>query len=171
MASGPCEMPDHLDYCVWGTYGLDNTVSNSRSVPIETGIQQIFTPVTGDMTTVQLEFQSTSIGKLIDATEATDPQAICVQMSIASTDGIPLSTMAYTVKSTTGIRQRVKVPLQNAMIKGVRNALTLQKGPACLSKDLTTMVAMSSKYKYPAKYGSLKINGQKSMGSLWAVID
>jgi hypothetical protein len=65
----------------------------------------------------------------------------------------------------------VKVPLQNAMIKGVRNALTLQKGPACLSKDLATMVAMSSKYKYPAKYGSLKINGQKSMGSLWAVID
>jgi hypothetical protein len=37
--------------------------------------------------------------------------------------------------------------------------------------DLSVMVAMSSDYKYPSKYGTLKIDGRKSNGSLWAVID
>jgi hypothetical protein len=118
-----------------------------------------------------MEFESRTIGKFIEATEATDPNAICVQVSIASSQGLPLSTMAYPDRDGTGVRQRVTMPVVNALIPGAKHALKIQKGPACLMHDLSVMVAMSSDYKYPSKYGTLKIDGRKSNGSLWAVID
>lgn len=78
--------------------------------------------------------------------------------------------MAYTAKNTTGVRQRVTMPVINALIPGTKHSLKIQKGPACVGLDLSVMVAMSSQYKYPAKYGTLTIDGSKSTGSLWALI-
>ena len=123
------------------------------------------------METVQMEFESRVIGKFIAATEATDPNTICMQVSIASSQGLPLSTMSYTDKDGTGVRQRITMPVVNALIPGAKHILKIQKGPACVVHDLSVMVAMSSDYKYPSKYGTLKIDGRKSTGSLWALID
>jgi hypothetical protein len=156
---------------VWGTHNYPGTVSNSRSAQIDSGIRQAFTAINNAVTSAQVELESTTIGKLLPATEATDPQAVCVQISVASANGDPLSAMAFTVKSSVGIRQRVKAPLLTAMMKGMQYVFIIQKGPACVNRDLSTMVAMSSTYKYPAKYGTLTINGKNSSGSLWALID
>jgi hypothetical protein len=94
-----------------------------------------------------------------------------MQVSIASFQGLPLSTMSYTDKDGTGVRQRITMPVVNALIPGTKHSLKIQKGPACASHDLSVMVAMSSQYKYPSKYGTLKVDGRKSIGSLWALID
>ncbi len=169
--AGPCVDVGEVDYCVWGTRPVDKTITNSRSVEIVSGLEQGFTSMSDSMTTVQTEFESRTIGTLVEATEATDPNAVCVQVSIASNQGLPLSTFAYTAKNTTGVRQRVTMPVINALIPGTKHSLKIQKGPACVNRDLSVMVAMSSQYKYPAKYGTLIINGNKSTGSLWALID
>jgi hypothetical protein len=169
--AGPCVDASEVDYCVWGTRPLDKTITNSRRAEFVSVIEQGFTSMSDSMETVQMEFESRTIGKFIEATEATDPNAICVQVSIASSQGLPLSTMAYTDRDGTGVRQRVTMPVVNALIPGAKHALKIQKGPACLVHDLSVMVAMSSDYKYPSKYGTLKIDGRKSNGSLWAVID
>ncbi len=169
--AGPCVGIDEVDYCVWGTRPVDKTITNSRGVEIVSLLEQGFTSMSDSMDTVQMEFESRTIGKLIEATEATDPNALCVQVSIASSQGLPLSTMAYTAKNTTGVRQRLTMPVINALIPGTKHSLKIQKGPACASFDLSVMVAMSSQYKYPAKYGTLTIDGRKSTGSLWALID
>jgi hypothetical protein len=169
--AGPCVDVGEVDYCVWGTRPVDKTITNSRSVEIVSVLEQGFTSMSDSMDTVQMEFESRTIGKLIEATEATDPNAVCVQVSIASRQGLPLSTMAYTAKNTTGVRQRVTMPVINALIPGTKHSLKIQKGPACVGLDLSVMVAMSSQYKYPAKYGILTIDGSKSTGSLWALID
>ncbi len=152
---------DEVDYCVWGTRPVDKTITNSRGVEIVSLLEQGFTSMSDSMDTVQMEFESRTIGKLIEATEATDPNALCVQVSIASSQGLPLSTMAYTAKNTTGVRQRLTMPVINALIPGTKHSLKIQKGPACASFDLSVMVAMSSQYKYPAKYGTLTIDGLK----------
>ena len=169
--AGPCVGVSDADYCVWGTRPIDKTITNSRSVAFDSLIEQGFTSMSDSMETVEMEFESRTIGKFIAATEATDPNAICMQVSIASSQGLPLSTMSYTDKDGTGVRQRVTMPVVNALIPGTKHALKIQKGPACLVHDLSVMVAMSSKYKYPSKYGTLKIDGRKSTGSLWALID
>ena len=169
--TGPCVGAGKVDYCVWGTRPVDKTITNSRRVEFVSMVEQGFTSMSDSMETVQMEFESRTIGKFIEATEATDPNAICVQVSIASSQGLPLSTMAYTDRDGTGVRQRVTMPVVNALIPGAKHALKIQKGPACLVQDLSVMVAMSSDYKYPSKYGTLKIDGRKSNGSLWAVID
>ncbi|MFZ4112664.1 MAG: hypothetical protein ACOYKG_05750 [Ilumatobacteraceae bacterium] len=169
--AGPCVGVGEVDYCVWGTRPVDKTITNSRSVEITSGIEQGFTSMSDSMNTVQTEFESRTIGTLIEATEATDPNAICVQVSIASNQGLPLSTFAYTAKNTTGVRQRISMPVINALIPGTKHSLKIQKGPACLNRDLSVMIAMSSQYKYPSKYGTLLVNGNKSTGSLWALID
>jgi hypothetical protein len=160
-----------VDYCVWGTRPVDKTITNSRSVEFTSVIEQGFTSMSDSMNTIQMEFESRVIGKFIEATEATDPNAICMQVSIASFQGLPLSTMSYTDKDGTGVRQRIAMPVVNALIPGTKHSLKIQKGPACTSHDLSVMVAMSSQYKYPSKYGTLKVDGRKSIGSLWALID
>ena len=169
--AGPCVGVGEVDYCVWGTRPVDKTITNSRSVEFASVIEQGFTSMSDSMETVQMEFESRVIGKFIAATEATDPNAICMQVSIASSQGLPLSTMAYTDKDGTGVRQRITMPVVNALIPGTKHALKIQKGPACTSHDLSVMVAMSSQYKYPSKYGTLTVDGRKSIGSLWALID
>jgi len=169
--AGPCVDVGVVDYCVWGTRPVDKTITNSRSVEFTSVIEQGFTSMSDSMETVQMEFESRVIGKFIAATEATDPNAICMQVSIASSQGLPLSTMAYTDKDGTGVRQRITMPVMNALIPGTKHTLKIQKGPACTSHDLSVMVAMSSQYKYPSKYGTLKVDGRKSIGSLWALID
>ncbi len=169
--AGPCVGVGEVDYCVWGTRPVDKTITNSRSVEFVSVIEQGFTSLSDSMNTVQMEFESRTIGKFIEATEATDPNAICLQVSIASSQGLPLSTMAYTHKNATGVRQRVNMPVVNALIPGTKHSLKIQKGPACVEHDLSVMVAMSSQYKYPSKYGTLTIDGSKSTGSLWALID
>jgi hypothetical protein len=169
--AGPCVGTGEVDYCVWGTRPVDKTITNSRSAGFVSVIEQGFTSLSDSMKTVQMEFESRTIGKFIAATEATDPSAICMQVSIASHQGLPLSTMAYTHKDARGVRQRVNIPVENALIPGVKHLLRIQKGPACAVHDLSVMVAMSSKYKYPSKYGTLTIDGRKSIGSLWALID
>ena len=169
--AGPCVDVGVVDYCVWGTRPVDKTITNSRSVEFASVIEQGFTSMSDSMETVQMEFESRVIGKFIAATEATDPNAICMQVSIASSQGLPLSTMAYTDKDGTGVRQRITMPVMNALIPGTKHTLKIQKGPACTAHDLSVMVAMSSQYKYPSKYGTLKIDGRKSTGSLWALID
>jgi len=169
--AGPCVGVGKVDYCVWGTRPVDKTITNSRSVEFTSVVEQGFTSMSDSMNTVQMEFESRTIGKFIEATEATDPNAICVQVSIASSQGLPLSTMSYTDKNGTGVRQRVTMPVVNALIPGTKHSLKIQKGPACAVHDLSVMVAMSSQYKYPSKYGTLKVDGKKSTGSLWALID
>ena len=169
--AGPCVGVSDADYCVWGTRPVDKTITNSRSAVFESVIEQGFTSMSDSMEFVQMEFESRTIGKFIAATEATDPSAICMQVSIASSQGLPLSTMAYTDKDGTGVRQRITMPVVNALIPGTKHSLKIQKGPACTTHDLSVMVAMSSDYKYPSKYGTLKIDGRKSNGSLWALID
>ena len=168
---GPCVGASEVDYCVWGTRPVDKTITNSRRVEFVSVIEQGFTSMSDSMETVQMEFESRVIGKFIAATEATDPSSICMQVSITSSQGLPLSTMSYTDKDGTGVRQRITMPVVNALIPGAKHALKIQKGPACLVHDLSVMVAMSSDYKYPSKYGTLKIDGRKSTGSLWALID
>ena len=168
---GPCVGVSDADYCVWGTRPVDKTITNSRRVEFVSMVEQGFTSMSDSMETVQMEFESRVIGKFIAATEATDPNTICMQVSIASSQGLPLSTMAYTDKDGTGVRQRITMPVVNALIPGTKHALKIQKGPACTAHDLSVMVAMSSEYKYPSKYGTLKIDGRKSNGSLWALID
>jgi len=169
--AGPCVGVGKVDYCVWGTRPVDKTITNSRSVEFASVIEQGFTSMSDSMNTVKMEFESRTIGKFIEATEATDPNAICIQVSIASSQGLPLSTMSYTHKNATGVRQRVTMPVVNALIPGAKHSLKIQKGPACVEHDLSVMVAMSSQYKYPTKYGTLKVDGSKSTGSLWALID
>jgi len=169
--AGPCEGIDEVDYCVWGTRPVDKTKTNSRSVEIVSLLEQGFTAMSESMYSVQVEFESRTVGKLIEATEATDPNAVCVQVSIASSQGLSLSTLAYTAKNTIGVRQRLTLPVINALIPGMKHSLKIQKGPACAGYDLSVMVAMSSQYKYPAKYGTLTIDGLKSTDSLWALID
>jgi predicted small lipoprotein YifL len=169
--AGPCVDVGEVDYCVWGTRPVDKTITNSRSVEFTSVIEQGFTSMSDSMNSIQMEFESRVIGKFIAATEATDPNAICMQVSIASSQGLPLSTMAYTDKDGTGVRQRITMPVVNALIPGTGHSLKIQKGPACTSHDLAVMVAMSSQYKYPSKYGTLTIDGRKSSGSLWALID
>jgi len=169
--AGPCVDVGVVDYCVWGTRPVDKTITNSRSVEFTSVIEQGFTSMSDSMNTIQMEFESRVIGKFIEATEATDPNAICMQVSIASFQGLPLSTMSYTDKDGTGVRQRITMPVVNALIPGTKHSLKIQKGPACTSHDLSVMVAMSSQYKYPSKYGTLKVDGRKSIGSLWALID
>lgn len=169
--AGPCVDVGVVDYCVWGTRPVDKTITNSRSVEFTSVIEQGFTSMSDSMNTIQMEFESRVIGKFIEATEATDPNAICMQVSIASFQGLPLSTMSYTDKDGTGVRQRITMPVVNALIPGTKHSLKIQKGPACASHDLSVMVAMSSQYKYPSKYGTLKVDGRKSIGSLWALID
>ena len=169
--AGPCVDVGVVDYCVWGTRPVDKTITNSRSVEFTSVIEQGFTSMSDSMETVQMEFESRVIGKFIAATEATDPNTICMQISIASSQGLPLSTMSYTDKDGTGVRQRITMPVVNALIPGAKHSLKIQKGPACTAHDLSVMVAMSSQYKYPSKYGTLKIDGRKSTGSLWALID
>ena len=169
--AGPCVDIGVVDYCVWGTRPVDKTITNSRSVEFSSVIEQGFTSMSDSMETVQMEFESRVIGKFIEATEATDPNAICMQVSIASFQGLPLSTMSYTDKDGTGVRQRITMPVVNALIPGTKHSLKIQKGPACASHDLSVMVAMSSQYKYPSKYGTLTVDGRKSIGSLWALID
>ena len=169
--AGPCVDVGVVDYCVWGTRPVDKTITNSRSVEFTSVVEQGFTSMSDSMENVQMEFESRVIGKFIEATEATDPNAICMQVSIASFQGLPLSTMSYTDKDGTGVRQRITMPVVNALIPGTKHSLKIQKGPACASHDLSVMVAMSSQYKYPSKYGTLKVDGRKSIGSLWALID
>jgi len=169
--AGPCVDIGVVDYCVWGTRPVDKTITNSRSVEFASVIEQGFTSMSDSMETIQMEFESRVIGKFIEATEATDPNAICMQVSIASFQGLPLSTMSYTDKDGTGVRQRITMPVVNALIPGTKHSLKIQKGPACASHDLSVMVAMSSQYKYPSKYGTLTVDGRKSIGSLWALID
>jgi len=169
--AGPCVGIGKVDYCVWGTRPVDKTITNSRSVEFASVVEQGFTSLSDSMNTVQVEFESRTIGKFIEATEATDPNAVCMQVSIASSQGLPLSTMSYTDKNGTGVRQRVTMPVVNALIPGTKHSLKIQKGPACAAHDLSVMVAMSSQYKYPSKYGTLKVDGKKSTGSLWALID
>jgi hypothetical protein len=169
--AGPCVDVGVVDYCVWGTRPVDKTITNSRRVEFTSVIEQGFTSMSDSMNTIQMEFESRVIGKFIEATEATDPNAICMQVSIASFQGLPLSTMSYTDKDGTGVRQRITMPVVNALIPGTKHSLKIQKGPACTSHDLSVMVAMSSQYKYPSKYGTLKVDGRKSIGSLWALID
>ena len=169
--AGPCVDVGVVDYCVWGTRPVDKTITNSRSVEFTSVIEQGFTSMSDSMNTIQMEFESRVIGKFIEATEATDPNAICMQVSIASFQGLPLSTMSYTDKDGTGVRQRITMPVVNALIPGTKHSLKIQKGPACTSHDLSVMVAMSSQYKYPSKYGTLTVDGRKSIGSLWALID
>lgn len=169
--AGPCVDVGVVDYCVWGTRPVDKTITNSRRVEFVSIVEQGFTSMSDSMENVQMEFESRVIGKFIAATEATDPNTICMQISIASSQGLPLSTMSYTDKDGTGVRQRITMPVVNALIPGTKHALKIQKGPACTAHDLSVMVAMSSQYKYPSKYGTLKIDGRKSTGSLWALID
>ena len=169
--AGPCIGVGEVDYCVWGTRPVDKAITNSRRVEFASVIEQGFTSMSDSMETVQMEFESRVIGKFIEATEATDPNAICMQVSIASFQGLPLSTMSYTDKDGTGVRQRITMPVVNALIPGTKHSLKIQKGPACASHDLSVMVAMSSQYKYPSKYGTLTVDGRKSIGSLWALID
>ena len=126
--AGPCVGVGKVDYCVWGTRPVDKTITNSRSVEFASVIEQGFTSMSDSMNTVQLEFESRTIGKFIEATEATDPNAICIQVSIASSQGLPLSTMSYTHKNATGVRQRVTMPVVNALIPGAKHSLKIQKG-------------------------------------------
>ena len=169
--AGPCVDVGVVDYCVWGTRPVDKTIANSRSVEFTSVIEQGFTSMSDSMNSIQMEFESRVIGKFIAATEATDPNAICMQVSIASGQGLPLSTMSYTDKDGTGVRQRITMPVVNALIPGTKHTLKIQKGPACVAHDLSVMVAMSSQYKYPKEFGTLTIDGRNSIGSLWALID
>ena len=169
--TGPCAEIEEADYCVWGTRPVDKTITNSRIVQFVSVIEQGFTSMSDSMSSVQMEFESRTIGRFIEATEATDPNAVCLQVSIASSQGLPLSTMAYTDKDGAGVRQRITMPVVNALIPGTKHKLKIQKGPACVAHDLSVMVAMSSQYKYPKKFGTLTIDGRNSIGSLWALID
>jgi len=169
--SGPCAEIKKADYCVWGTYPIDKSATNSTKINIAQSVTQTFTSVTNSVKTVQVEIESPNIGVLVEATEATDPNAVCLQASIVADNGLPMATMAYTAKNEVGVRQKVTSTVDSALIIGAKYSFTLQKGPACATRDLATMAASIANYQYPAKYGSLKVDGQKLSWSLWAVID
>jgi len=170
-SSGPCVGLKKADYCVWGTYPIDKSATNSTKINIAQSVMQTFTSVTNSVKSVQVEIESPSIGLLIEATEATDPNAICLQASIVASNGLPMSTMAYTTKNEIGMRQKVTATVDSALIIGAKYSFILQKGPACMTRELSSMAASIAAYQYPAKYGSLKVDSEELSWSLWAVIN
>lgn len=168
---GPCADKSGTQYCVWGSYPIDDTVTNSRRVVIGTGVRQGFTAVTKKVSSVEIVLESATIGALVPASETTTNDQICVRVSLMSEMGLPIATMGLVTSSTKGIRQLLTVPLATAVVKGALNKMQIEKGPACSARDLATYFAMSSDYKYPRAYGRASVDGKSSTGSLWARID
>ncbi len=169
--NGPCADPDGADYCIWGTQPVDLTVNNSRKALMNTGMRQVFTAVSKKMSTVEMVLESRTIGALVPASETTTADQLCVRITLMSSMGLPIATTGLVTGSTKGIRQQIVVPLESALIPGAQHKIQIEKSAACLSRDLSTYVAMSSNYKYPRKYGRMSIDGKSSDGSLWARID
>ena len=168
---GPCADKSGTQYCVWGSYPIDRTIVNSRTVVIGTVVRQGFTAVGKRVRSIELVLESTSIGALVPATETTTNDQICVRVSLMSGMGLPIATTGLVTSATRGIRQQLTVPLASAVVMGALNKIQVEKGPACASRDLATYFAMSSDYKYPRAYGRASVDGNASTGSLWARID
>jgi hypothetical protein len=169
--NGPCVDPDGTDYCIWGTQPVDLTVNNSRKATMNTGLRQVFTAVSKKMSTVEMVLESRTIGALVPATETTTADQLCVRVTLMSSMGLPIATTGLVTGSTKGVRQQITVPLESALVPGAEHKIQIEKAAACLGRDLSTYVAMSSNYKYPRKYGRMSIDGKSSDGSLWARID
>jgi len=170
-ATGPCESPDGTVYCVWGTKPVDLTVNNSRIAEFNLSIDQVFTATDEYVSSATVEITSRTIGTLTEATDQTTNDQVCVRVNLGAEGGLPAASIGYTVKTTRGATQQLEVPLESALIPNERYVLSIVKGPACAARDIATFVAMSSKWKYPKKSGSLTLDGRDSIGSLWARID
>lgn len=169
--NGPCVDPEGADYCIWGTQPVDLTVNNSRKATMNTGLRQVFTAVSKKMSTVEIVLESRTIGALVPATESTTADQLCVRITLMSSMGLPIATTGLVTGSTKGIRQQITVPLESALVPGAQHKIQIEKSAACLGRDLSTYVAMSSNYKYPRKFGRMSVDGKSSDGSLWARID
>lgn len=168
---GPCVDPDGAQYCIWGTQPVELTVNNSRKVTMNEKVRQGFTPVGKSVDTIELLLESTSIGALTPASDTTTLDEICVRVSLTTDIGLPIATTGLVTASTKGKRQQIIVPLETALVPGALHKVQIEKGPACLTRDLSTYFAMSTNYKYPRKYGRASVDGKASDGSLWARID
>ena len=167
----PCDEPDGTHYCVWGTRPIDLTISNSRFATFASSVRQTFTAMSDVMGSAEVVFGGDGVGEFSVAPQGTMPSAVCASTVLTTETGVEVSRVDLVAPGNRGGLETVTVPLWAGLLPGARYAIELRVMPGCANRRFTTMVAMSTDWKYPAASGTLTVDSRKSIGSLWARVD
>lgn len=167
----PCNEPDDVHYCIWGTMPVDLTINNSRRAVFTSSARQTFVALAEDLSLVQLSLGVAGAGGLTTAEPNAVASSVCVSVSISTETGLELVRTDLVPSDSRGVIENVTIPLATGMLPGAVHALTITAKSGCIGRKMVTMVAMSSDWKYPAASGRLDVDGRRSIGSLWARVD
>lgn len=170
-AAPPCGEIDRTHYCVWGTRPIDLTISNSRFATFASSVRQTFIAMSDVMGSAEVVFGGEGVGEFSVAPQGTMPSAVCASTVLTTETGVEVSRVDLVAPGNRGGLEKVTVPLWAGLLPGARYAIELRVMPGCANRKFTTMVAMSTDWKYPAASGTLAVDSRKSIGSLWARID
>jgi hypothetical protein len=170
LAADECEYPEGSHYCIWGTEPLDLVLNNSRVAIVQQSVVQSFSAVTNQISMVEVPLQTSDIGELALLNQS-QKQLACVSVHLMSESGLRIASAFYGDAGGDGRLQRVEVPLIASIQVGKKYQLEVLKEPACVSRSLAVRIATSSLWKYPKASGTLILDSQTSIGSLWARIN
>ena len=170
LAADECEYPEGSHYCIWGTEPIDLVVNNSRIAYIQQSVVQSFTAASDQISMVEVPLQTSDIGELVVLNQSQN-QLACVSVHLMSESGLRIASVFYGDAGGVGRLQQVEVPLIASLLVGRKFQLQISKEPACSSRSLAVRIATSSLWKYPKASGSLIIDTNSSIGSLWARIE
>jgi len=170
LAADECEYPEGSHYCIWGTEPLDLVLNNSRVANVQQSVVQSFSAVTNQISMVEVPLQTSDIGELALLNQS-QKQFACVSVHLMSESGLRIASAFYGDAGGAGRLQRVEVPLIASIQVGKKYQLEVLKEPACVSRSLAVRIATSSLWKYPKASGSLTLDSNSSIGSLWARIN
>jgi hypothetical protein len=171
LAADECEYPEGSHYCIWGTEPIDLVVNNSRIAYIQQSVVQSFTAVSDQISMVEVPLQTSDIGELVLLNQALTPSASCLSVHLTTETGRRISSVYYADAGGVGRLQLVEVPLVASVQVGGRYKLEVLKEPACVPRSLAIRITTSSFWKYPKASGTLILDSQTSIGSLWARIN
>lgn len=170
-AAPPCDDPDGTHYCIRGTVPIDLTVTNSRFATFASSVRQTFVAMSDALGSVEVVFGGDGVGGFSVAPQGAMPSAVCASTVLTTETGVEVSRVDLVAPGTRGALEEVTVPLGAGLLPGARYAVELRVMPGCANRRFTTLVAMSSDWKYPAGSGTLTVDGRRSIGSLWARVD
>lgn len=170
LAADECEYPEGSHYCIWGTEPIDLVVNNSRVANVQQSVVQSFSAVSNQISMVEVPLQTSDIGELVFLKQS-QKQFACVSVHLMTESGLRIASAFYGDAGGVGRLQQVEVPLIASIQVGKKYQLEVSKELACVSRSLAVRIATSSLWKYPKSSGSLIVDSNSSIGSLWARID
>lgn len=150
---------------------VDLTVTNSRFATFRATARQSFVAPVDVVGSVQTVLGGEGVSGFTVAPDEAMPSNVCVSAVLVTETGVEVKRVDLAVSGNRGGLEEITVPLAAGLVPGAVYAIELEVMPGCAARRFTTLVAMSSDWKYPGSSGQLRIDGRPSIGSLWARIN